>query len=199
MRVFNRGIPPDSFLTEQVEWARTAPDELFAPNTNYDIYNKVSDELGPWRGLVHRKAVILEVERVLAGFESEWKHNEGVDISRRSDTTNENAEAGAWQVSWNNRRLDPSLKAFLNDAGISDGVTFQHEMKSNHFLSMEFITRLLRIDIKNFNRINNGPVRKGVERMDTWPDRRHLWLASESIYPWLSRAAVTEYQGFLSA
>lgn len=193
-RVFNRGVPPDSFLTEQVEWGRLAADELFAPNNNYDIYNKVFPELGPYPTLEYRKGVLLEVMRVLAMFESSGNWKCGVDSSRRSDTTNENAEAGAWQVSWNNRKLDPSLRTFLSDSGIDDGVEFQQRMKSDHMVAMEFIALLLRIDVKNFERINNGPVRKGPERKATWPDRPKLWRAEESIYPWLSRAAVDEFK-----
>jgi hypothetical protein len=197
VRVFNRGIPSDEFLTELINFGKKAPDEYFAANANFDIYNKVGDELGPFDDLLKRKAVLLEVERVLGMFESSGNWNEGVDSSRQSSTTNENAEAGAWQVSWNNRKLDPSLSAFLSDKGINDGVTFQQKMKSDHMLAMSFISLLLRIDVKDFNRINNGPVRKGIERKTTWPNRPKLWDAAESIYPWLSRAAVTEFESFL--
>ena len=33
-KVLNRGIPPDSFLTELVAWGRTASDDIFAPNSS---------------------------------------------------------------------------------------------------------------------------------------------------------------------
>jgi len=66
---------------------------------------------------------------------------------------------------------------------------------------MEFITLLLRIDVKDFNRINNGPVRKGPERKETWdnPPRPKLWRAEESIYPWLSRSSVDEFKQLINA
>ena len=197
-RVFNRGVMSDEFLTELAGFGKTAPDEIFAPNNHFDIYNKVFDELGPYPTLAYRKGVLLEVMRVLAMFEGSGNWKTGVDSSRRSDTTNENAEAGAWQVSWNNRKLDPSLKTFLSDNGIDDGVEFQQRMKSDHMLAMNFIALLLRIDVKNFERINNGPVRKGSERKATWPNRPKLWRAEESIYPWVSRSAVEEWQRLIA-
>jgi hypothetical protein len=197
-RVFNRGVLSDEFLTELVGFGKVGDDDIFARNNNYDIYNKVYDELGPYEGDRHRRAVLLEVLRVLALFESGGNWREGVDSSRRGDTTNENAEAGAWQVSWNNRKLDPNLATFLEDNEVDDGVEFQQRMKSDHMLAMEFIARLLRIDMKDYNRINNGPVRKGMEREATWPDRPKLWRADQSIYPWLSRDAVLEFEGFLA-
>lgn len=204
-RVFNRGVPSDEFLTELITIGRKMLDEYFLPNTNYDIYNKVKDELGPWHDLLTRKAVMIEVLRVLGMFESSGNWKTGVDTSRRSETTNENAEAGAWQVSWNNRRLDPALRAFLADRGIDDGVEFQQKMKSDHTLAMEFAAMLLRVDVKDYNRINNGPVRKieGYdsinERKKTWPDQSKYWRAEESIYPWLSRASVDEIKQLLNA
>lgn len=198
-RVFNRGVPSDEFLTELINIGKRLPDEYFTANNNFDIYNKVKDELGPYPDLLTRKAVLIEVERVLGMFEASGNWNEGIDTSRSGSTTNENAEAGMWQVSWNNRNLDPSLKSFLSDNGINDGVTFQQMMKKNHGLAMGFITLLLRIDVKNFERINNGPVRKGPERRATWPNRPKLWRDEESIYPWLSRASVDEIKQLLNA
>jgi hypothetical protein len=38
-KVHNRGVPPDSFLNEIVDWARQAPDEIFEPNPIHDIYS----------------------------------------------------------------------------------------------------------------------------------------------------------------
>lgn len=193
--VFNRGVPPDSFLTEQVEWTRSAPDELFLPNTNFDIFNKVSDELGPFGSLLNRRAVICEVERVLAGFESSWDWKEGVDTSRLGDDSPENSEAGAWQVSYDARRLDASLRNLLVKHGIQDGVTFQQKIKFDHPFAMEFETTLLRIDVKNPQRLHNGPLYKGEERNII---RSSLREAKHSIYPWLSRDAVAEFETLLS-
>lgn len=195
-KVFNRGVPPAAFIQEMVEWAKTAPDDIFdrTPTVgNRDVYNKVFADLGPYGNLIHRKAVMLEVLRVLAGFESSWRHGEGVDVSRRSPTTAENAEAGAWQTSYDARRLDPSLAEFLKARGIDNGHEFQQKMKTDHALAMEFVARLLRVNTRH-----NGPLYKGAERKATWPSRPKLWAADESIYPWLNRDAVAEFTALLA-
>lgn len=84
--VANRGVPPDSFLRELIAWAPGAPAEIFAPNLNpADIYAAVRLELGPWHGAQHRKAVMCEVLRVLAGFESSWRWNCGRDLNNPSE------------------------------------------------------------------------------------------------------------------
>lgn len=192
-KVFNRGTPPQSFINELVVWAKSAPDEIFAPNQHADIFDKVRDALGPWDGIVHRKAVMLEVMRVLAGFESSWKWTEGADTSKGVGNTAENAEAGAWQMSYDARRTSPALTVLLSAADIHDGTGFQRAMKANHLLAMEAEARLLRDNTKH-----NGPLYKGDERKRTWPNRPNLWRAEESIYPWLSREAVAEFQAMLA-
>lgn len=187
--VLNRGIPPMAFLVEMVEWAKTAPDDIFAPNEFADIYSKVKPELGPYENLTHRKAVMLEVMRVLAGFESSWDWKEGVDTSRLGSDTPENSEAGAWQVSYDGRRLSPELPPLLAARGVTNGIEFQRAMKFNHPLAMEFVARLMRRNTKH-----NGPLYKGDERdaiRSSLRDEKH------SIYPWLSRDAVKEFQAAL--
>jgi hypothetical protein len=197
-RVLNRGqkvddyLPPDSFLTELVEWARTAPDEIFAPTPTIgpsDIYNKVRTELGPWISLAQRKCVMLEVLRVLAGFESSWDWTEGVDTSRLSVDTPENAEAGAWQVSYGSRNSAPNLHNLIDWNHITNGMLFQRAMKFNHPLAMEYVSRLLRNNTKE-----NGPLYKGDERLAI---RKSLRGEEQSIYPWLFRKSVEEFQSFL--
>jgi len=189
-RVLNRGVPPDSFLDELVTWGRTAPDEIFAPNANADIFSKVKSELGPWTSPLQRRAVMLEVMRVLAGFEASWDWKEGVDTSRLGTDTPENAEAGAWQVSFDARRLAPALAQFLAARGIHHGIEFQRAMKFNHPLAMEFVARLLR-----YNTRHNGPLYKGRERDAI---RASLRGPEHSIYPWLRREAVAEFEALLA-
>jgi hypothetical protein len=71
--VFNRGVPPDDFLQALVTFGQTAPDEIFVPNPNADIYGLIEPVLGPWNGgLIQRRAAMLEAMRVHAGFESSW-------------------------------------------------------------------------------------------------------------------------------
>src|SRR6266508_1299603 len=63
--VANRGVPPNDFLDQLVAWGKQAPDEIFAPNTHSDVYSSVFNPLGPWQGIPHRRAVMLEVMRFL--------------------------------------------------------------------------------------------------------------------------------------
>jgi hypothetical protein len=174
-KVFNRGIPPTSFLDELIEWASDAPDEIFAKNDNHDVYSSVEQELGPWTGLAHRKAVMLEVLRVLAGFESSWNWKEGRDVANPTSNTACSEEAGIFQCSGNAMGFDPSLKKLLQDAaGRTDCVTFIKVSKNDHRFAIEFCARLLRFTVNH-----NGPVKR------------------KEINGWLRRAAVAEFQGFL--
>lgn len=173
--VFNRGVPPDSFLDQLVDWGKEAPDEIFAPNPHADIYSNVVGVLGPWQGLQHRRAAMLEVMRVLAGFESSWDWNAGVDTTNPTSTTPDTIEAGAWQVSANSIAFGQELKDLVLDkVGSLDGNKFQQAMKEDHKLAMEYIARLLRRTVNH-----NGPV------------KRH------EIDPWLRTDAVVEFQALL--
>lgn len=194
--VFNRGTPSRDFLTQMVMWGRTAPDDIFLPRRNPnpakkdpDIYSHIVDELGPWESLLHRRAAMLETMRVLAGFESSWNWSEGVDTSRMGDDTPENSEAGAWQVSYDARHISDELWSLLTSHDIINGVQFQREMKFNHPLAMEFVARLMRNTTKH-----HGPLYKGAERAAI---RKSLRGEEQSIYPWLSRPAVAEFEQLL--
>jgi hypothetical protein len=174
--VFNRGNPPDDFLDQLVTWGKQAADEIFTPNDLSDIYSSIFNTLGPWQGALHRRAVMLEVLRVLAGFESSWNWNLGVDKSSKEKKTAQTTEAGAWQVSANSMAFGQELKDLVHaHLGSSDGNTFQRGMKSDHPLAMEYISRLLRRTTAA-----NGPV------------LRH------EIDPWLRQDAVAEFQAFVT-
>jgi hypothetical protein len=176
-KVLNRGVAPDSFLEELVAWGKEAPDEIFAPNQGEDVYSNIVDVLGPWQGIRHRRAVMVEVMRVLAGFESSWDWTAGVDVTNPTSTTPDTIEAGAWQVSANSMAFGPELRALvLGKVGSTDGTAFQQAMKRDHRLAMEYIARLLRRTVNH-----NGPV------------KRH------EIDAWLRRDAVEEFQALLDA
>jgi hypothetical protein len=173
--VFNRGVPSDDFLDQLVAWGKRAADEIFEENSFSDIYSSVKNTLGPWRDLHHRRAVMLEVMRVLAGFESSWDWNEGRDINNPTSVTPDTMEAGAWQVSANSMNFGQELKGLvLRVVGTTDGNMFQKAMKDNHTLAMEYVARLLRRTVKH-----NGPA------------LRH------EIDPWLRRDAVDEFERFI--
>lgn len=173
--VDNRGVPPDSFLDELIAWGKTAPDFIFAPNQNKDVYGNVLAALGPWMGLQHRRAVMLEVLRVLAGFESAWKWTEGRDVTNSTSGTPETEETGIFQVSCNATSFDPSLKEFvITVIGKRDCRKFITETKTDHAFAIGFAARLLRFTVNH-----NGPV------------KRH------EIDRWLSREAVAEFESLL--
>ena len=163
--VLNRGVPPDSFLDELIAWGETAPDDIFAPIPNQDIYSNIVGVLGPWQGPEHRRAAMLEVMRVLAGFESSWHWNEGCDPHTAHPEEPETWEAGAWQVSADSMDIAPELRTLVTArAGANDPTTFQSHMKSNHSLAMEYIARLLR-----HSTTHNGPVKR--HEIDEWLKR----------------------------
>ena len=173
--VANRGIPPDSFLDELVAWGKAAPEEIFAPNDLSDIYSSIMNTLGPWQEPPHRRAVMLEVMRVLAGFESSWNWDEGRDTHNPGSVTAQTIEAGAWQVSADSMNFGKELKNLVRaKVGTLDGTAFQKAMKENHPVAMEYIARLLRRTTHA-----NGPV------------LRH------EIDPWLRRDAVAEFQSLI--
>jgi hypothetical protein len=173
--VLNRGVAPDSFLDELVAWGKTADDDIFAPNAIHDIYSNVVGVLGPWRRPKHRRAVMLEVMRVLAGFESSWRWQEGADPDTEHPEDIATLESGAWQVSADSMRFGPELKTLVESrAGAIDPITFRAAMKSDHLLAMEYIARLLRRTVDH-----NGPV------------KRH------EIDPWLRKDAVEELETIL--
>jgi hypothetical protein len=175
-RVLTRGIPPDSFLDELVEWGRSADESIFTVNDREDIYTVIRPQLGPWTGLQHRRAAMMEALRVLAGFESSWRWNEGVDITNHHSLTHlEGQETGAFQVSFNSTSFDASLRDCVRRyCGSLKIHTFIERMKSDHRFAIEYAARLLR-----FTTRHNGPVLR------------------REINPWLRKEAVAEFQVFL--
>jgi hypothetical protein len=148
-------VPPDSFLDQLVAWGKVASDDIFVPQGTDEVYGAVVTVLGPYESDMHRRAVMLEVMRVLAGHESLWRWNQGVDSNPQTEVkTATTTEAGAFQVSANSMNLAPELRHLvMTRVGSTDPARFQRAMKRDHVLAMEYIARLLR------NRIDaNGPV-----------------------------------------
>jgi len=182
-RVGNRGVPPDSFLDQLVTWGRSATDEIFAPNPARDVYSNVFRVLGPWQGPRHRRAVMLEVMRVLAGFESSWRWTAGRDVHNPTSVTPNTIEAGAWQVSANSMGFGQELKSLvLARVGSLDGNAFQRAITSDHCLAMEYIARLLRRTVNH-----NGPVMR--HEIDSWLRRDAVAEFLGLVYPAYSAAA----------
>ena len=176
-KVLNRGRPPVAFLNELVDWGVAAPVAIFSHNDRTDIYSVVKNELGPWANDLERRAAMLEVLRVLAGFESSWNWNEGVDTTNPDSNTACTEEAGILQCSGNSMNFDSSLKELLRAAaGATDCDTFRATTKANHPFALEYCARLLRFTVDH-----HGPVK-----------HKH-------ILPELRRDAMAELLGFLQA
>jgi peptidoglycan hydrolase-like protein with peptidoglycan-binding domain len=181
-KVHNRVGPPVSFLQELVDWGKTAAKDIFTDRETKekDVYASVAKELGPYGSLTHRKACMLEVMRVLAGFESSWKWNTGQDTSNPDENSADTYSAGPFQVSSNSLVFGQDLKDLVAPFGITKpkqhGDAFQKLMKTNHTVAFNYIARLLRHTIRH-----NGPVKRG------------------EINKWLSRDAVAEFEKLLKA
>ena len=180
--VANRGVPPRAFLETIVNWGRSAPAEIFAYNDSpRDIYAAVVGELGPFAesagadGQLRRRAVMLEVMRVHAGFESSWNWNEGVDATNaRSLAHIEGQESGIFQVSFDSVWLGHSaLLPFARECGIDGPEKFIPAMKCDpgasaakpgHNLALEYYARLVRVSIAWAGPLKNGAVNQWLKR-----------------------------------
>lgn len=182
VKFHNRRVPPVEFLQELVQWGATASEEIFVdkPTRETDVYASVKSELGPYGDIIHRKACMLEVMRVLAGFESSWNWGEGRDTTNASENSSDTISAGPFQVSANSLAFGQDLKNLVAPFGITHpvrhGNAFQELMKTNHPVAFQYIARLLRHTIRH-----NGPVKRS------------------ELDPFLSKDAVKEFQGLLTA
>lgn len=171
-KVTDRGRPPVSFVEELVEIAKGLPDEIFASRPapkgkpDPDIFAVLRPILGPWKSFLHRKAALLELLRVLAGKESSWKWNEGVDITNQHSLSHiEGQETGIFQVSFDSVGHSPELADCVNR--YCGGVTaelFIPMMKKNHTFAVEYCARLLRHSWQW-----DGPIRRGEVQADLSP------------------------------
>ena len=170
-KVHNRGASPEQFIAEMIEWAKKEASDVFAPNDRFDIYDIVKPVLGPWDSLLHRKAVMLEVLRVLAGFESSWKWLEGADVTNPAENSVWTWSAGPFQISANSMNLDQSLKTFAQkQIWSTDPGQFRVAMMHDHLFAFGYTARLLRV-----NTNHNGPVKR------------------KEILPWLKKDSVSAF------
>jgi len=114
---------------------------------------------------------MVEVLRVLGGFESSWKWTAGVDVNNPTSNTPCTEEAGVFQCSGNSMNFSPTLRQLLLDTG-ADGscASFISTSKSNHRFAIEYCARLIRLTTKH-----HGPIKL------------------KHINPWLHRSAVKEF------
>src|SRR5947208_15713623 len=72
---------PTSFLDQLIDAIDPLPDDVFEENLLHDIYAVMKGSLGPYSRLLHRKAVMCDVLRVQAGFETDGNGDEGVGMT----------------------------------------------------------------------------------------------------------------------
>ena len=120
---------------------------------------------------------MLEVLRVLGGFESSWDWDADVDVTNPNSNTPCTAEAGIFQCSGDSMDIDESLRQLVvNTLGNTDCSNFRSETKTNHKFAIEYCARLIR-----FTTTHHGPIKH------------------RKIHEWLRRDAVAEFEGFLIA
>lgn len=179
-KVYNRGAPPEAFITELVAWGTSAPDEIFSPDyrsSEPDIYASIAarrpELLGDFNTFHGRRALMCEVLRVLGGYESSWRWNEGRDVTNPTENRPETKSAGIFQVSANSNVFSPTLvRCFLRYGGEMKGnhidyEQFQRIMKENHFFAFEYTARLLRFTIHH-----HGPVKRY---------EIHSWMKADAV------------------
>lgn len=180
--VHNRGVAPNSFLNTLVSWAASAPEEIFDPKyrgNELDVYEKFlyfrlknpdrDFPLARYESDLYRRAVMCEVLRVLAGFESSWNQREGVDVTNPSSNTAATEEAGWFQCSTNSVNFHSSLKDLFNwwarKTDTSDwknmdqsGKRFIEMTKEIPEYAIEHCARLLRFTIRHHGPLIRGEV-----------------------------------------
>lgn len=193
-KVYNRGNATQDFLETLVNWARSASDELFAPNsTPVDIFTFIKSTLATpvgkdpsgtpvyhWDSLLHRKAAMLEAMRVHAGFESSWNWTQGVDTKNKQSMEDPRCEeTGIFQLSFNITGIHGgALLGFARQMNIDTPDKFIPAMKQNHALCLEMYARAVRLSI-------------------AWAGPMIHTHGTNSIIPWLSRPAMSELENLL--
>lgn len=179
--LYNIGRPSEVFLEILVAWGRDMPRALFVRNSEYDIYSHVKSRLGPWRGNLHRRAVMLEVLRVLAGFESRWNWSYGQGCSCSVGVTDCAQKAGIFQCSAESMTADQSLRNLLRaTTGSDDCRSFQTASKRNRTFALNYCAQLLRFTVDHHESIRGS---------DTQSQRSN----SDKIIEFLSKDSVDEF------
>lgn len=183
-----RDAPTKEFLDTIVGWAIDAPDEIFAYNSERDdFYSHIKYKLGPWRSddfQRHRRAVMLEVLRVLAGFESNYDWGRGPDTGAGPQTECQQ-EAGILQVSGDSMTGFRGVGKWARQAyGVRSCKHFRKLTLENKLFAIEYCARLLRETYKH-----HGPLQR-TNNHQTDPRQT-------SIHPFLNIDAVEEFRGFL--
>ena len=126
----------------------------------------VLPQLGPYRDMMHRRAVMLEVLRVHAGLESSWNWDEGVDRSKRVANNERNEEAGAFQCSCDSLAFGEDLRALFKQASPDDDAckAFIRVTRENHPFAIEYDARLLRHTLRHHGPVQRKELHRSLSR-----------------------------------
>lgn len=155
----NHDAPSDAWLDFLTSYLAREKAAVFAVNSNTDVYTLLRPTLlslgEPWHSSLHRRAALGVALLCISGDESDWNWNEGRDTTAGPQRPEE-MEAGPFQVSYDSRGLDESLRSFLVAQGVTDAGEFQHRMKSDHALACAYAARLLRVSTRWDGPCNRG-------------------------------------------
>jgi hypothetical protein len=194
-KVANRGIAPDSFLTELIAWAKNAgpASDIFAPNTvPVDIFTMIKAHLATPAGkdpsgtpyiTGTASSIARRPSAKSCASTPAWKaHGAGIAASTaRTPPACANIrgqETGIFQVSFDSLDLGRgAMMPFAKAHGIDRVEEFIPAMKRDHQLALEYYARLVRVSVRWA-----GPI---------------IRQTLDCIYPSLSRSAVAAFQRLL--
>jgi hypothetical protein len=115
---------------------------------------------------------MVDVLRVLGGFESSWDYSEGIDVNNGSSAQSKcNEEAGIFQTSANSMTFDRSLKTLFIDqcsglSGKTDCIRFINCSKNNpkHLFVIEYTARLIRFTVNHHGPLKRREIHKWLRR-----------------------------------
>jgi hypothetical protein len=172
------GPAPEAFFSDLLDWQKTAADEIFAANEEPDdvfgIIKPVLHPDGPWESLMQRKAALLYMGMIHAGYESDWRYQEGVDTTNAASMAHlTGQESGMFQESFDSTFLGHfAMRPFAIANGIDDPADFIARMKSDHRLAFEYYFRSSRISFKWAGPLLNP----GMVRAHLFPARLVCWV-----------------------
>src|SRR5262249_39794613 len=127
-----------------------------------------------------RKAVMLEVLRVLPGHESMWNWNQGVHATKKGPKTSHNEETGVFQVSADSMDLNKALKDFVQATiGATDDATFIARMKSDHKFAIKSAGRLVRANMAGTGPISGRRINGDLKKPAVTEFRNYLQIIGD--------------------
>jgi hypothetical protein len=165
VRNSKRGTPKKDVVEEIIEYVSEMPDSDFSVNAKYDIYSHMAPKFSEYtKGIKKRRALMAAVLTNLAGWESTWDWNEGIDTTNISSTKSKcSEEAGLLQTSGDAMNFDKSLvrlfesscKAYTKGTKCDRFIACSKDPGANHRFTVIFTAMLLRHTTNH-----HGPIKR---------------------------------------